>query len=331
MGKLKAGIIGLGVGEQHIHGYNTHPNCEVTALCDFSSEKYEMARQKYPHLKVTREPTTLINDPDIDVISIASFDNYHFQQIKTSLTQNKHVFVEKPVCLFAEELAEIRSLLTQKPNLKISSNLILRRCPRFQNLKESIQRGDYGRLFYVEGDYNYGRLSKITEGWRGKLDFYSIVYGGGIHLVDLLRWLTNDEITEVTAYGNDIATQDTTFKHNDMVVALLQFSSGIVGKISANFGCIYPHFHKLSIYGTAQSFENNLEEANLYLADGERQIINTPYPGAAKGELIYSFIDSIVNNTVAEVGIEDVFQSMSVCFAIEQAVTDKCKVKVRYI
>ena len=39
--KIKAGIIGLGVGEQHIKGYNSHKDCEVIAICDFDKNKLE--------------------------------------------------------------------------------------------------------------------------------------------------------------------------------------------------------------------------------------------------------------------------------------------------
>ena len=50
MTQLRVGIIGLGVGENHIEGYRAHPGCKVIALCDFSEEKQAMAQQKYPEL-----------------------------------------------------------------------------------------------------------------------------------------------------------------------------------------------------------------------------------------------------------------------------------------
>ena len=51
--------------------------------------------------------------------------------------------------------------------------------------------GDYGRAYYVEADYNYGRLWKLTDGWRGEIPFYSVVYGGAVHMIDLVCWLRN--------------------------------------------------------------------------------------------------------------------------------------------
>lgn len=334
MKSIRVGIIGLGVGGEHIAGYQSHPDCEVVALCDFSDEKLAMASKQYPDVKLTPQADELLHDPDIDVVSIASYDNYHYQQIVQAIENNKHIFIEKPLCLYESEAAHIRQLLQQKPNLKISSNLILRRSPRFLQLKQMITDSDLGQLFYVEGDYNYGRLNKITEGWRGKIDFYSVVYGGAVHLVDLLLWLTGDSVIEVAAYGNDIASRGTEFRYNDMVVSILKFESGLIGKVAANMGCVFPHFHTLNIYGTRATFVNGLEYATLFESRDPAQTgkkITTPYPGVEKSDLIFSFVESILNHSPAEVTAEDIFKTMSVCFAIEKATHQSDSVMVTYI
>ncbi len=332
--KLKIGIIGLGVGEQHIGGYHKHPACEVVALCDFSEEKQTMAREKYPQMRVTAHADDLLSDPAINVISIASYDNYHYEQIVQAIDNDKHLFVEKPLCLHEKEAKHIHALLCQKPHLKLSSNLILRKSPRFIDLKQRIEARSMGKVFYVEGDYNYGRIHKILEGWRGQLDFYSIVYGGGIHMIDLLQWLTEDQITEVSAYGTNIATQETNFQYNDTVVSILQFKSGMIGKMTANFSCTYPHFHKLAIYGTNATFENGWPHANWYHSRDPNVpplSIQTEYPGTHKGDLIYSFIQSILSGLPAEVTKEEIFTALAVCFAIEKATSQAGSVVVEYL
>jgi predicted dehydrogenase len=334
VGQLKAGIIGLGVGEQHIAGYDSHPDCEVIALCDFSSEKLAKARTKYPHVTVTTNADEILEDPGIDVVSIASYDNYHFEQIEKGIGNNKHVFVEKPLCLYEHEAVHIRELLRDKPDLKMSSNLILRMCPRFQLLKKMIESGELGELFYVEGDYNYGRLPKITQGWRGKIDFYSVVYGGTIHMIDLLLWLSHASVAEVSAYGNNIASKGSDFRHNDLVVSVLRFHNEMLGKVTANFGCVFPHFHALSVYGTKATFINGLEHGLLFetrYRDKGCQKISEDYPGVHKGALIYSFVESILNGSEALVTVEDIFKTMSVCFAIEKATRQTNPVTVKYL
>lgn len=332
--KLKAGIIGLGVGEAHIQGYNSHPDAETAALCDFSPEKLSYAAAKYPGLKIYSNADDLINDNDIDAVTIASFDNDHFDQIMKCIEKGKHIFVEKPLCLYESEAKKIREALDDKKHIRMSSNLILRKSPRFIDLKSRIQNGEFGKLFYIDGDYNYGRLFKLTEGWRGKIPFYSVVLGGGIHILDLLVWLCGERVAEVFAFGNAICTEGTQFKYNDFAVAIMKFENGANAKVSANFGCVHPHFHSLSVFGEKKTFVNRREEALLYHSkdpDVRPELLDTAYPGAAKGDLIRSFIDDIFGRGNAEVNKEDVFRTMSICFAIDKSIQENCLVKVDYI
>ncbi len=330
---LRAGIIGLGVGEAHIQGYAQHPHCQIKTLCDFSVEKLNWARQKYPSLQVTLNADEILEDPEIDIVSIASYDNYHSEQILKAIASEKHVFVEKPLCLEETDAVRIRSLLRQKPNVKLSSNLILRKCPRFQLLKSLIEQGKFGELYYLEGDYLYGRVEKITSGWRGEIDFYSVVYGGAVHLIDLLLWLTGVRVVEVQALGNQIVTEDSSFRYKDFVVTLLKFENGLIAKISANFGCVLPHFHGLSVYGTKATFVNGNPNGWLYESrdrEVKPTVIDAPYPGTQKGDLVGNFVDSILEEALPEVPSEDVFRTMAVCFAVEKAVATGQAVRVNY-
>ncbi|MGK5091727.1 Gfo/Idh/MocA family oxidoreductase [Deltaproteobacteria bacterium TL4] len=331
---INAGVIGLGVGEKHIEGYNHHPHCRVVSICDFDEDKLKEVGQRYPEIKRTSKAMDILQDPQIHVVSIASYDNYHYEQIVEGLKHQKHLFVEKPLVLFDHEARHIRGLLNENPHLKLSSNLILRKSPRFIELRDKILAKELGTLFYVEGDYNYGRIHKLTEGWRGKIDFYSIVNGGGVHILDLLMWLTDDEIEEVCALGNRISTQNSQFRYDDMVVTLLRFKSGMTGKMACNFGCIYPHFHKLTLYGTNATFENGLPHAKWYTTRDPQVApvdITTPYPGTHKGDLLHSFIEGVLKDQPPEVTKEDIFKAMSVCYSVEKALKEKSFVKVDYL
>jgi len=315
-------------------GYESHLSCEVTALCDFSTEKCEMARRKYPEMAVFENCDAILNNPDIDIISIASYDNYHYEQIVKAIETGKHVFVEKPLCLYEQQASHIRKLLRDNPHIRLSSNLVLRKSERFVGLKEMVDNGQLGRICYVEADYNYGRLHKITEGWRGDIDYYSIVYGGGVHMVDLLLWLTGERVLEVCAYGNNISTDGSKFKYNDIVVSILKFESGVTGKISCNFSCVRPHFHNLVVYGTDATFVNDPENAKLFCSRDstvKAKEIDTDYCSVHKGELIHDFVDSILTDSEPDVTVNDIFDSMSVCFAIEKSSVGNGAVEVEYI
>jgi len=331
---LNVGIIGLGVGEQHIVGYGRHPRCEVVAVCDFNPERLATAGVRYPELSLTADAEEILTDSRIDCVSIASYDNHHGAQVCMALDNDKHVFVEKPLCVHEGEAVAIRDRLLRKPHLKLSSNLVLRRSPRFRLLKKMIGTGEFGDIYYLEGDYNYGRIEKLTAGWRGDLDFYSVVYGGGVHLIDLMLWLTGDDITEVSAFGNAICTRGTKFRFPDLVASLLRFRSGAVGKMTANFGCVFPHFHPLALYGTTATFINGRDAGMLYRSRDplvEPEAVTAAYPGVHKGEFLENFIEAILTDTPPEVTPREIFAAMSVCFAVEKAVKSGKAVKVNNI
>lgn len=322
MKKLNVGIIGLGVGERHLEAYAGHAHCGTITVCDLDSKKVKNVKKKYPDLNVARSADAILTDRDIHAVSIASYDNDHYAQVCRALKNNKHVFVEKPVCLYPREAKTIKKLLKAKPHLKISSNLILRKSPRFRSLKKMIQNGLLGKIYYMEGDYNYGRIEKLTQGWRGDLGYYSMVCGGGVHMIDLFLWLAKDEVREVSAFGNNIATKGSGFRYNDLVASLLKFKSGMVAKMSVNGGCVRPHYHHLVVYGTKATFVNGPEHALLYTSRDplmKPKKIFAPYPGAHKGGLIRGFVDAIIKRTEPEVTQKEIFQVMDVCFAIEKA------------
>jgi predicted dehydrogenase len=262
----------------------------------------------------------LLTADDIDVVSIASYDSAHFEQIATALRSGKHVFAEKPMVVDEAQAREVRRLLVQRPDLRLSTNVPLRRSPRFLELRERIGAGELGTLFHAEGDYDFGRRHKLTEGWRGTVEpAYSVVLGGAIHMVDLLLWLTGERPETVTAaVAGDIATRGTAFVPDDFVLAVLRCPSGMTWKVTANLGCVSPHFHGLRVYGTDATFANGLPDAVLHTAGGSTPV-TTPYPGVHKSDLIGPFLDAIATGEDHGVTADDAFAALSVCFAIERA------------
>ena len=78
---LNAAVIGLGVGEKHINVYQSISRCRVTHLCDFNKKKLKEIEKKYPNCILTTLPEKILENSDIDVVSVASYDNSHYEQI----------------------------------------------------------------------------------------------------------------------------------------------------------------------------------------------------------------------------------------------------------
>ena len=319
---LRVGIIGLGVGERHAQIYNQDKRCEIKAICDLDIKRLKDVGKKMNIKNLEIKAEKIINREDIDLISIASYDEDHYKQICQSIKNNKHIFVEKPICQTSYELSDIFNRL-KNYRKNFSSNLVLRTTPRFKKLKENIFNDKMGKVYHIEADYNYGRIEKIVNGWRGKSKNYSIINGGAIHMIDLVTWLLDDTITEVFAYGNKFFTGKTDFKNNDNIISILKFKSGATAKIGANFGCVSPHFHRINLYGTKGTFEQNYFGSG-YIYDRKKKYSKkqTPdeYPSKDKGMVITSFISEILDGTDPFIYKDEIYHSMSVCLAIEKSI-----------
>ena len=324
MKKLNVGIIGLGVGEQHLVGFLNSPFVGSISICDFDKEKVIKIKKKYPVKKIFENSMSMIDDNEIDIISIASFDNNHFSQIERALNNGKNIFCEKPICNSYDELKKIEKILLKKKLLKMTTNTLLRLSPRYQKLKKKIEKSYFGSIYYMELDYNYGRIHKLLYGWRGKIKNYSTTLGGGVHMIDLLLWFKSSYPETVTTYANNICTKSMKNKVNDFVVSLLKFADGSVAKISSNFGCVYPHTHRIMIYGKNKTFEQSYSSSFFLSRKKDGTILKKNdeniYPGIKKHALISNFLESIVKKKKLIISHDEMIQTMKLCLDINKSI-----------
>lgn len=331
---LRVGIIGLGVGEQHAEAYWKHPMCHLRVLCDLSTDKLAAAARKHPDVRLTSEANEVLTDPDIDLVSIASYDDAHFEQTFRALRSGKHVFVEKPLCRSIKEVRLLKEAVTQDSRLALCSNLVLREAPLYNWLRGAILAGELGRVYAFDGDYLYGRLHKIIDGWRKDVPDYSVIQGGGIHLVDLMLWLTGQVPSKVTAVGNQICSSDSDFRYNDFVSATYTFPSGLIGRITANFGCVHRHQHVIRVFGTRGTFIYDDQGPRFHSSCDPSLTASTlnlsPLP-QSKAELIPYFVEGILSGRTMYEEMQHEFDVVSACVAADHALGAACSVEVEYV
>lgn len=333
--KIGVAVVGLGVGEQHARAYLRTGRCELRWLHDLDRLKAQQFAAELGHGRVANDFEEILRDSQTDAISIASYDDAHFTQVVAALNAGKHVFVEKPICRTVDELRVIkRAWLQHGGKVKLSSNLVLRAAPIYGWLKQEIAAGDFGELYAFDGEYLYGRLHKITEGWRKDVEDYSVIAGGGIHLIDLLLWLTNQRPTNVMATGNRICAEDTAFRYKDYVAVTLQHSSGLIARICANFGCVHRHQHVLRIYGSTGTFFYDDAGARCHASrnpETKARQIDLPALPASKGELIHGFVDSVLRDTDERVETQTHFDAISIVAACDESLKSDTRTEVEYI
>jgi predicted dehydrogenase len=329
---LKIGVIGLGVGEAHLRGYQAISGCEVAAICDINPERLNEIGDRYGVANRFTDYKKIIENPDIDAVSICSYDDAHCEQVVAAFKHDKHVMVEKPLSLYKSESEKIARAFEDSGKL-LTSNLVLRESPRFRQLKADIEAGEYGDLFYIEGDYLHEILWKITSGWRGNMDFYCTMYGGGVHLIDLMRWFVGEEVKTVQAVGTNLPTKESKYKFDDTFLAIMKFKNSVIGKSTTTFAPQRPKFHALNVYGSKKTFINDYEKASIYhgTEPEDVEIIEGGYRGGNdKAILIPDFVNAIRENRKPIVNEVDVFRVMDICFAAWEAAQSGQTVAVNY-
>ena len=334
--KIRAGVIGLGVGAHQVRTLFAHPDCELVSICDFNKNKLSEIGSEFPNAKKTQDDRDILLNPDIDLVCIASYDEFHYQQVIACLDNGKHVYVEKPICLKHHELKNIDRKLKKYSNLSISANMVLRSCPLFIKVRDKVLSRKMGDLYHLEADYLWGRKEKLISGWRAEADFYSIIHGAAVHMIDLVLWITGKKPVSVKALGSNIMVSGTKQKYNDFAILLLEFEDKMSIKISVHGGCVHPHFHTLKVYGKKSSFIHDYTKTIWIKSSNPDQGYITEsasYPAKTKrSEVFISFINSLLyQKKKVLVSRDDIFNVMSICIAAEQAVKSRDTVIVEYL
>ena len=250
MNKFDLAIVGLGsTGKEHLKFYLKKKNIKNIYIYDIKKNKLNKKLYYFDQNLIKFK-----NSKNEKILSISNYDKDHAKLILENYS-NSHVFVEKPMCRNIKELNSIyKNIKKNKFKNLLCSNLVLRSSKVFKYVLNQIRSGKFGKIYYFEGDYLYGRLNKLTNGWRGTDVNYSVILGGGIHLIDLMISFFNELPLSVLSHSNKIVTKNSKFSYPDFVQSNFFFKDGSLGKITSNFGCVHKHQHVIKVFGTKKTF-----------------------------------------------------------------------------
>jgi len=130
----------------------------------------------YPEIIFTTDLDQILNDPEVDVVTISAPDAFHVPYAKQVLNAGKHCLVEKPFAPTAAEAREVFALAKEK-GLICMPNQNRRFDADFLALKQVIESGKIGKVVRLEGHYDYFR----PNGWY---DTLGTLYNLGVHTTD---------------------------------------------------------------------------------------------------------------------------------------------------
>jgi UDP-N-acetyl-2-amino-2-deoxyglucuronate dehydrogenase len=235
--KIRFAIIGCGrISKIHVSVLSQLANAILVAVCDIVEEKAKEYAQKF-NCAYYIDYKELLKSNEIDVVNVCTPTYLHAQMVVDAAMAGKHVVTEKPIALTLFDADRmIKVCKKQKVTLFVVKQN--RYNPPITKLKEAIEEGRFGKIFYCKTTVFWQRDQKYYDEHTW---FRTRNMGGGVlinqasHNIDMLCWLMGP-VESVFAKVN-------TFTHRaeteDFGLGMVRFKSGALGVIEATT-CVYP-------------------------------------------------------------------------------------------
>lgn len=325
-GKLCVGICGTGqVAVQHVEAFEANPHTVIAGVCGRSYEHAGAFASKYAaSAKVYEHYEDLINDEQIDIVSICVPNYLHANLAVQTLKADKHLVLEKPAGITRCELENLAEA-SKTAKSKTIVSFLCRWMPLCENIKLLVDKGAFGNVFSCNIDYWHGiKPSFSSYEWIRRKEFAGgAMITGGCHASDLARYF-NGEVSEVFSYSTH--TRDD-FDYPTTLMAVAKFENGSVGRISASLdGLNFPYQFNIDLLGTDGAIRgNHMYSKNLFPNQDDWVVLpmDRPDSGAVshhpfKAE-IEEIVNAIINGTPVRSDLRSAIRSMEIALAITES------------
>jgi predicted dehydrogenase len=229
----RIGQAGLGAWGKNL-ARNFDELADLAWLCDTDESSRRESGARYPKARVTEDFEDLLADPELEAVVIATPVPTHYELAKTALEAGKHVFVEKPPAMRAQEMEELCELAEQRGLVLMPGHLLLYH-PAVNTLKRLVEDGELGEVLCVYS--NRQNLGVIRKHENALLSL-------GVHDLSVILFLLEEEPSEVWAHGNAFLTEGV----EDIVFCYLRFPSGKIAHMHLSW--LDPHkMRKITVVG----------------------------------------------------------------------------------
>lgn len=204
--KIRIGLIGLeGHSGEILRPLAQLPDVELAALAD-PDEKAMAAAARNPRVKSARQYSDyrqMLDRERLDVVGVCGPNGGRAERILASIERGMHVVAEKPLAIETEELERIEGALKRHP-VRLSMLLPMRFSPPYLALKQVVDSGEIGEVAQIDAQKSY-KLGERAPWFRRRQTYGGTIPWIGIHMVDLMRWASGREFTEVVSFQTRFA------------------------------------------------------------------------------------------------------------------------------
>ncbi|MBT4799342.1 MAG: Gfo/Idh/MocA family oxidoreductase [Verrucomicrobia bacterium] len=346
--KLRVGVMGLSRGKAHINNFAKLEGVEIAYVCDVDQSrlaagaKYTADRQNGNFPKAVTDFRRILEDKEVDILSIAAPNFWHAPATILACDAGKHVYVEKPGSHNPRE-AELMVEAAQRTKRKVQMGNQRRSAPAFREGIEKLKTGAIGKLRYARCWYDNKRESigkgkpaavpanldyKLWQGpvpvrpYKDNLIHYNWhwhwAYGGGelanngVHALDIARWALGVDSPHYTSciggryhFNDDQETPDT---------ADATYGFGKVGMSWHGSSCLQRKHEKhsfVSIYGDGgiMSFDGG----GYRIYDNAGKLVDEDVPKLNDVPHFQNFINAIRKGEALNAEISDAQKSTMLC------------------
>ena len=316
-------LIGSGfIGQVHAANLAAHPGVELALVCDIDAARAAAVAQQ--HGAQAGSVQQALNNDAIDAVLIASATPTHAELLEQAVNAGKAVYCEKPIDLSLQRAREVVEKISPvKVPVTVGFN---RRFDRsHQQLKAQLKQGVIGQAELIQMVCRASELPPIS---------YLQASGGqmrdqAIHFFDLLRWLTEDEVSTVGALGAALAMPEIRDFDVDTSVLIMRMQQGALAQLDNTRRTAYGYDERISVMGSGgmlASESQSARGATLYQGQGITQ------PGlyadwfSRVRDTYYTHLDAFVRHIGGEQveglpGLIDGLRAQAIAEAAQQSLT----------
>jgi phthalate 4,5-cis-dihydrodiol dehydrogenase len=254
---LRVGIIGLGGGASDmIPAFAQHPHIALTAAADIDKGQLEKFQAEF-HAKTYLSAEALCDNPHVDVVYIATPNQFHTEHTLRALEKGKHVLVEKPMTLSLAD-ADVMIQAAEHQEVQLMVNVKHSFDPHIRKIREIVQSGELGRLrmlhywYFADWLYRPRTAEELNPSLGG-----GVTWRQGPHQFDILRTIAGGVVRSVRAMTG---MWDDSRPVVGCHAAFLEFEDGTAATAVYSG---YDHFHSRELtFGVGEA--KPVAEASIY-------------------------------------------------------------------
>jgi predicted dehydrogenase/threonine dehydrogenase-like Zn-dependent dehydrogenase len=323
---VRLGVVGAGnfANAVMLPALKKVPSIELVSITSGSGFHAQLAAKKYNFKYAALSEIEILNDPQVNTVSILTRHHLHAEQVVRALQAGKNVFCEKPLAITADQLSQIKQQLLNgdvSPLLTVGFNR--RFAPMARKLAEFINM--HREPLVVSYRINAGSIP-LAHWVQDPAQGGGRIIGEACHFIDFLTFLVGEVPTMVTAHS----LPDDNRYREDNVGMTLNFPDGSIGTIFylANGDKSFPKERIEVFSGGMVAVLDDFRTLEL-VSQGKRQVIRSSLR-QDKGHRAEweAFSQAIIAGGPPPIPYYQLFGVTQVTFAVLKSIRNRQPVKV---